>query len=242
MSSATHRGAREDNEDAVGCDIGTGLAVVADGLGGHGSGEVASACAVEALRDFIRLVERTRQPTDAHDPVELMRKGIDVAQRAVAGRAAQSNVDMMTTVVAAWFLHGSVIVAHVGDSRLYRLRAGTLECLTADHTVFQEAGRGAAFHSDEERRVATERFRGMLTRALGMPQDIEADLRREAVQSGDVYLLCTDGLWGAISHEALAVALLRDAPAYDIAEKLVSAARGGDNATAAVVRVMTTGA
>lgn len=201
---------RARNEDAFLIDEAIGLFVVADGMGGHAAGDVASSLAISAFRKGL-----------AGDAVA---DAILAANRAVwqqsRAEAAQSGMGTtLTAMLRERNSDSSLIVGHVGDSRLYRLRNGKLEQLTRDHSV---AGTS------------------MLTRAIGTRPDVEVDVFRTPIAPGDRYLICSDGLTGMVHDEDLRVMLAQDKGLDAICGDLIDAAnlRGGiDNITAIVVSV-----
>jgi PPM family protein phosphatase len=240
VAAITHPGkARPQNEDCVAVDPGAGLAVLADGMGGHNAGEVASRMAVELVT--ARLAEHVARET-LHDKAQA--EALVAASMAIANsrllEAADTQAEYRgmgtTLVVALWHARG-VTCAHVGDSRLYRLRHGELLRLTRDHSIVQEqVDRGAI--TPEQARYAPNR--NVLTRAVGIDREVEADVQTTAFEPGDVYLLCSDGLTDMLTDEEIrdTLAVARDVDAA--AGRLVALAndRGGlDNISAIVVRV-----
>ncbi len=236
----TDRGLRRElNEDSYrGCkDL--GLFLVADGMGGHAAGEIASEMAAEIVE---------REVADAlgdggEPPVRAtLRHAVEHAHRAILARAAEEpeKAGMGTTLTVAllWPADGTLHLAHVGDSRAYRLRAGELVRLTTDHTWVQRQVDSGRLTAGEAR---THPLSNILTRALGVPtDDLEVDLLRGDLAAGDLILLCTDGLTGMVEDEDLRAILDRALPLETIAAQLVEAAklRGGlDNITAVLIRV-----
>jgi len=184
---------RLENEDSFCLAPDIGLYVVADGMGGHAAGEVASRIAVETIREW---VTRSRSG-DGEAPESVtaacLADGIQAANRAVfeAAQARPECSGMGTTVVSVLEAGPRVILAHVGDSRIYRIRAGGIAQLSRDHSVVQEQiDRGLL--SQEE--AATSRYRHLITRALGLQPSVEVDVQEQACQAGDILLLCSDGL------------------------------------------------
>ncbi|MGI9234178.1 MAG: Stp1/IreP family PP2C-type Ser/Thr phosphatase [Woeseiaceae bacterium] len=190
---------REHNEDAIGSVPEIGLMVLADGMGGYNAGEVASGIAVQIVTDLAE-VGATREERDDVDPHSgMMRQSIvlrDAVYRAnkIIYQTAQSQTHcegMGTTIVACMYYDDRVSIAHVGDSRAYRLRDGKLEQVTMDHSLLQElVDRG--FYSEEEAQRSTNR--NYVTRALGVEPVVEVEVHEHDVLPGDVYLLCSDGL------------------------------------------------
>jgi protein phosphatase len=190
---------RDHNEDAIGSDPDIGLMVLADGMGGYNAGEVASGIAVQIVSE-LATEGANRENRDEIDPASgWMRQSIvlrDAVYRAnkIIYQTAQSQTHcegMGTTIVACMFFDNKVSIAHVGDSRAYRLRDGTFEQLTMDHSLLQElVDRG--FYSAEEAQRSTNR--NYVTRALGVEATVDVEVSEFDVLPDDIYLLCSDGL------------------------------------------------
>lgn len=197
---------REHNEDAIGSNAEIGLMVLADGMGGYNAGEVASGIAVQTITE-LAAEGAVREVRNAIDPsTGLMRQTIvlrDAVARAnkIIYQTAQSQTNcegMGTTLVAAMFYDNRVSIAHVGDSRAYRLRNDKFEQLTLDHSLLQElVDRG--FYSEEEAQRSTNR--NYVTRALGVEPTVEVEVQEYEVEKDDVYLLCSDGLPDMVEDE-----------------------------------------
>ena len=190
---------REHNEDAIGSNPDVGLLVLADGMGGYNAGEVASGIAVQIVTDLATEAAEREQLNDIDTHSGLMRQSIilrDAVYRSnkIIYQTAQSQTHcegMGTTIVACMFYDDKVSIAHVGDSRAYRLRGGQLEQMTLDHSLLQElVDRG--FYSHEEAQRSTNR--NYVTRALGVEPTVEVEVHEHDVLPGDIYLLCSDGL------------------------------------------------
>ncbi len=190
---------REHNEDMIGVTPDIGLMVLADGMGGYNAGEVASGIAVQIVTDLASDGANREDPADIDPHSGLMRQSIvlrDAIYRSnkIIYQTAQSQTHcegMGTTIVACMFCDDKVSIAHVGDSRGYRLRDGQLEQITADHSLLQElVDRG--FYSEEEAQRSTNR--NYVTRALGVEPTVEVEVHEHEVLPGDIYLLCSDGL------------------------------------------------
>lgn len=236
----THIGRRPHNEDAYCVLPERGLFVVADGLGGQEGGEVASQCVVDTFAGFSDRLDRDRDGTwpDAVDPAKSREENYlaactALAQRTLRVRRVGKLKEMASTVVALAVGERSAAVAHVGDSRLYRLREGRLESLTRDHSLIEElraAGR--------EPPGNPANLRHLITRALGT-ENAEPTVQRLEPWPGDVFLLCSDGLYEPLGPEALKEQL-RAPSAQAACDALVAAAYeagGRDNITAVVLRV-----
>ena len=192
----THTGmVREHNEDAIGSDSDIGLLVLADGMGGYNAGEVASGIAVQTVTELATEGANREERQDRDPTTGLLRQTIvlrDAIARAnkIIYQTAQSQTHcegMGTTLVAAMFYDDKISIAHVGDSRAYRLRDNKFEQITLDHSLLQElVDRG--FYSQEEAQRSTNR--NYVTRALGVEPTVEVEVNEYDVLPGDVYLLC----------------------------------------------------
>jgi PPM family protein phosphatase len=236
---------RSGNEDTLLVDDELGLFVVADGMGGHSAGEVASRTAVESIENFIR---RSANCDDFSWPCGIepslsyagnrVRTAIYLANRRVF-RTAEEHDDytgMGTTVVCALISHGRVIVGHVGDSRLYRLSGASLRQETRDDT-WANAMLGNAVIVPEA--LASHPMRHVLTNVVGVRDLAEIHVCEHELLDGDVLLLCSDGIHDAVNADELALLLSRHVDLRECAEAIVSAAldRGSrDNLTAVVIR------
>jgi serine/threonine protein phosphatase PrpC len=197
---------REHNEDALGTNLDAGLLVLADGMGGYNAGEVASGIAVKTLLELVSEACE-REERNALDPTtRLMRQSIilrDAIVRAnkVIHQTAKTQPQcegMGTTIAACLFYDNRISLAHVGDSRIYRMRRGRFEQLTMDHSLLQElVDRG--FYSQEEALRSTNK--NYVTRALGVENAVNVEIQEDQAQPGDVYLLCSDGLPDMVEDE-----------------------------------------
>jgi protein phosphatase len=190
---------REHNEDTIALDEDIGLLVLADGMGGYNAGEVASGIAVKTVLNLVRDAV-AREDLAGADPVSgLSRRSIvlrDAIQRAnkIIYQTAKSQPHcegMGTTLVSALFHDDRVTIAHVGDSRLYRLRADQFEQITMDHSLLQELVDRGFYSPEEAQRAANKNY---VTRALGVEPGVEVEILEESVVKGDHYVLCSDGL------------------------------------------------
>lgn len=237
----SHQGhVRKANQDAVSVDAERGVLVLADGMGGHRSGEVASRVAVEAAIAELVLA----QSADVEDDTQsLLRVGhaVEVANKALLDmcQVHPELSGMGTTLVVAIFRAGRIYHAHVGDSRLYRVRYGRMRRMTHDHSLIQRMVDEGVFMNRHAAREAGIRD-NVLTRSLGMQRQAEVDVGDAIIEPGDTYLLCSDGLHGLISDNDIA-RILRD-PEGDLedqAQQLVEAALaagGRDNVSAILAR------
>lgn len=236
---------RSHNEDHVGNDIDRGIALLADGMGGHKGGATASQLAVDTV------VKRIAQGLDAGvgdgdgagftGESVLAREAVEQSNRVIHDTAAQNPQyeGMGTTLVAAVFYEDQLTLAHVGDSRAYRLRDGRLEQLTRDHTLMQELiERG--FYTPEEAHASLNR--NVVTRALGVEPEVQVDLQEEIALPGDLYLLCSDGLNDMVDDETIRLTLAHVGDnLHDGADSLIAQANeqgGHDNVSVVVVKVL----
>jgi PPM family protein phosphatase len=237
---------RENNEDSFLVDTDAGLFMVADGMGGHASGEVASAMAIDAMGDILlgnQDPEETRLDRAAMDDDDAMRERLRYAmnqasQRIRAAAVANPRHSGMGTTLAVLMVAEDVAhLGHVGDSRIYLFRDDRIQRLTRDHTVVQQeidAGR----LTPELARIVPHK--AILTQSVGYHGPVEPDTSTRPVRPGDLFILCSDGLTDPLDDEALA-ALCRQHRADDLAYALTEAALEGgtdDNVTVVVVQVL----
>jgi len=190
---------REHNEDTIGVDPDIGLMVLADGMGGYNAGEVASGIAVKTIMSLVKEAFDSQDLDSVDAETGLARTSIvlrDAIIRAnkIIFQTAKTQPQcegMGTTIVACLFADNKVAIAHVGDSRAYRLRSNHFEQLTLDHSLLQElVDRG--FYSQAEAARATNK--NYVTRALGVESTVDVEIHEYPAQKGDVYVLCSDGL------------------------------------------------
>lgn len=240
--ATTHVGRRANNEDSW-CAIDRyGLYVVADGMGGYEGGEVASRTVVETLSKYFARMTPAGELglADSSGSFALARGRMDLALRITHREICRQKVGelgrMGSTVAALVLQQGRALIAHVGDSRVYRLRGGRLEQMTRDHSLYAElqaAGRMALPPRSECS------FQHVITRALGAPGDSSPDLRVETALAGDLFVLASDGLTDVVSDEAIASWARKEDPSV-LSARLVDAAwQNGaqDNITVVVAHV-----
>ena len=236
---------RKHNEDSFLADQPLGLFVVADGMGGHAAGEVASAIAVQSVRKVVEesrpLIEQfTRSPTaEAREQIaHVMEKAVhracsDIYQTATSDLGKRG---MGTTCVALLTLGKKAVIGHVGDSRVYLFRQGRSHQLTEDHTIINEQLKRGLLTREQAKEAEN---RNVITRAVGIQPSVAVDTLITDLLPGDLYLLCSDGLHGYLSEEELPI-LLGQEPREKLADQLVELAnaRGGkDNITAICISV-----
>lgn len=237
---------RKINEDSLLVDLDLGVFLVADGMGGHNAGEVASQLAVEAIRGFL---SRSRDSDDVTWPYGIDPKlsfnanrlmtAIRLANRRVfkAAESRDEYTGMGTTVVAALIERDRLVFAGVGDSRLYVYSGGTLTQLTKDHswvaTIRAEQGQL------DERALADHPLRHVLTNVIGARDQVDVEVAERRVVAGDTLLLCSDGLHGALDSTRLSEHLGSTEPVEQVAKGLVQSgfdSDGSDNITVIVIR------
>ena len=236
---------RGHNEDFIGVTPQVGVAVLADGMGGHNAGEVASSMAVDLVSRFLkdRLVKYKEAETDpdtgfTYESV-LAREAVTMANNAIfeTSQARPECAGMGTTIVASVFYADRVTAVHVGDSRMYRLRNDILSHVTEDHSLIQEQVRRGLLTADDARNSS---IKNLVTKALGVEPDVEPDIVEDIVQAGDIYMMCSDGLTDVVPDEAIRLTMsqyskdLRKAAANLI--QLANDAGGPDNISVILIR------
>ena len=224
---------RRGNEDRFVVDAQLGLSLVADGMGGHSAGQVASSLAASSV--VASLHERKGGEAT---PAEKLRGAIEDANRAIysAARQRQEYSGMGTTVVALLVEDGRAAIAHVGDSRAYRVRRGRIRQLTDDHSIVGELLRRHEISADDAREHP---HRHVLTRALGVRGHVQPDLAELTLSPGDVFVLCSDGLTNHIEDHEIAKLVEETSDLEGCCGALIDLAnrRGGeDNITVALAR------
>lgn len=228
---------RETNEDAFGIDPQLGLMVVADGLGGHPAGEVASAFVVEALPRQLAM-GRAAGLEDTQGPAQLLSQSLLIVAEQLRdmGCATPEQEGMGATVVAALVSDVTLLVAHLGDSRAYRLRNGHLELLTRDHNLGNALRDEGVVHDGAEDIPEYH----VLRRFVGMDQPLPPDVGAFDLRQRDRYLLCSDGLTNMLDEGEIAEVLRAETPCEQICRQMVSRANeagGYDNITVIVAEV-----
>lgn len=238
---------REHNEDSFTVLSDFGLFIVADGMGGHRAGDVASRLATAAIGEFFAKTATEDATWPFHfdpnltDEENKLLTAIRLANRQIFEHSSKSHDlrGMGTTVVGALYSRkkGRMFIGHVGDSRAYRVRDGKIEQLTRDHSLVNDYLAAMPDMTEEQR---SELPKNVITRALGMQDNVEVDLQSHESLLGDTYLLCSDGLSGMLPDEEI-LSVVTGAPTIqEICRRLVMLANehgGEDNITAVVVRV-----
>ena len=247
FASATDPGrVRSHNEDSIGTDPQIGLAVLADGMGGYNAGEVASGIAVavvsaETRRAFAaRSLHAVDAGTGQTEAERVAREHSAKANTSIfeAARSQPQYSGMGTTLVVALFFDNRVCVAHVGDSRLYRLRGESFEQITRDHSLLQEQIDSGMITREAAK---LSQNKNLVTRALGIDAEVDTEVHVHETRPGDTYLLCSDGLSDMVGDEDMQLTLTSlQANLQLAAEQLVQQANdngGRDNISVILVRV-----
>ena len=218
---------REHNEDAISWDTRLGLALLADGMGGHNAGEVASILAVDSVKTSLAdVVTPEIVASGVVDYKDAVVDAIGFANREINEQSLENPeyAGMGTTLVLVLFLNHKLIYAHVGDSRIYRLRGNELKRLTSDHSLVQEMiDNGYLTH--EEAQESTSR--NLITRALGISEEVEVDIADDDTEIGDIYLLCSDGLTDLVTDQEILNAITQSRDDLEmISSTLVDMANG----------------
>jgi PPM family protein phosphatase len=239
---------RDHNEDHLLVHRGLGLFVVADGMGGNNAGEVASALATTSMKNFFEATaDAAGAPRPTGDPAEL---APDAQRLAASIKKANGDIfeisstmsqhrGMGSTIVAAYLPPQSteIYIANVGDSRCYRIRDGTIKQLTRDHSLVGDA---LAWNPNLTERELALLPKNIISRALGLKDSVDVDIRAEEIRVGDVYLLCSDGLSGMVTDATMLETVTRLARLEDTCKSLVAQANeagGTDNITVLLVRI-----
>lgn len=188
---------RESNQDSFIADQDLSLYIVADGMGGHSGGEIASSLAVEAMKNFIR-----ENRTKAEDPKSLLTLAYRFANQSIQQRAkVEPRLNGMgTTMVAAFVVEDKLFIGNVGDSRAYLFRKGFLWQLTEDHSLMNEQLRAGLI---SEAQIENYQGKNVITRSVGYENEVQVDLLEREVQKGDHILMCSDGLCGLVEDQVI---------------------------------------
>jgi protein phosphatase len=235
---------RELNEDSFLADSNISLYIVADGMGGHAGGNIASKMSVNVIRKRVRAARKagvlfSKDAVENESPaiLKMLEESIKEASAKIFDKSdKQPELAGMGTTVTLMLTHGKrAYVAHVGDSRLYRLRASKFEQLTEDHSLVNEQVKAGFITSEEAQH---SRFRNIITRSVGFESEVTADTLSLVMKPADVFLICSDGLTGMVEddeiQETIKKARLSQAPARLV--DLANRAGGEDNVTVVVMR------
>ena len=238
---------REHNEDSFVVLNEYDLFIVADGMGGHRAGDVASRLATETIAEFFKTTASEDVTWPFHFDTSLSEEenrlltGIRIANRQIFERSTKSREcrGMGTTVVGALFSpkKNRMFIGHVGDSRCYRIRRGELRQMTRDHSLINDYLMAMPDLTEEQK---SELPKNVITRALGMQDQVMVDLQADDPQPGDMYLLCSDGLSGMIADDEILDILMSTGDILEGCRRLIARANehgGEDNITAVLVRI-----
>lgn len=233
---------RERNEDAVASELKTGLMIVADGMGGYKGGAEASEMAILVITsEFAELAQRYQALNQPMPISAMLRQAVTKANNAILAVSQQNadHIGMGATFVAGAFYDNKLISAHMGDSRLYRLRDNDFEQLTEDHSFLQEQ-LNAGLITQEEADVSSEKH--LVTRALGADVAFELEVHEFDVLVDDLYLFCSDGLTDCVDDEEIYEILINSQKDIDLAvNRLITLANkhgGKDNISVVLAQVV----
>ncbi|MES2854798.1 MAG: Stp1/IreP family PP2C-type Ser/Thr phosphatase [Bdellovibrionota bacterium] len=227
---------RETNQDSFLIDESLGLYVVADGMGGHRGGEVASKIAVETLQAIVKS-ELERAGTRKTNPRVLLTKAYEEASHRIYDRSIEPNSNLQgmgTTLVAALVQNGKISVANVGDSRAYLFTRGELWQLTEDHSLINEQIRAGIIAEGDLEKLAP---RNVITRSVGFERDVQVDILERDLEPGELVMMCSDGLSGLVTDAKISEFCKTRKPS-ELVSLLVDEAKkngGDDNVTVMVL-------
>ena len=230
--SATDKGLRRDsNQDSFIANLDLGLFIVADGMGGHSGGEVASSLAVETCREIM-----TEPDAAKRSPREILQKAYEEASHRIYDKAANENpelVGMGTTMVMAYIRKNYLYIANVGDSRCYLYRKPYLWQVTEDHSLINEQVRAGVLSEDTASSLVG---RNVITRSVGYEREVNPDIFEREIIAGETFLLCSDGLSSLVEDEKISE-ILNQTPPKEVAQACVqkALAHGGDDNVTVIV-------
>ncbi|MBQ6496874.1 MAG: Stp1/IreP family PP2C-type Ser/Thr phosphatase [Firmicutes bacterium] len=229
---------RKNNEDACFVIPNKDVYIVADGVGGNNSGELASNTAVEKLANFVKEnnIEECETPEEIF---AFFTEAVDVANESIyrLGLKSLTNRGMATTIVMAYLYDGDAYITNIGDSRAYLYRDGHLKRITKDHTYVNELiDKGVITEGEAEH----HKQKNVITKALGAEKGAEPDFYKVAIEGNDILLLCSDGLYGEVGEKKMASLMKHSNSMNDLTTRLVDEAiraGGRDNITVICVRI-----
>lgn len=228
--SKTHIGnVRTSNQDSILQDINAGLYGVADGMGGHNGGDIASQMAVLMLGRILESTEATE---------ENLRSGFEQVNDLIFQEQKKDALlsGMGTTLTVIWEKKDQLLLGHIGDSRAYRMRGGQIDQLSEDHSMVAEMVKKGLL---TEEQAMVHPYRNVITQAVGTSETLQPDIKTLDVQKGDKYIICSDGLYEYVTKKEMLELLMRY-PAEDAAERMIEKALGGggkDNVTVLIAEV-----
>jgi len=248
VATATDPGmVRSHNEDSIAADAASGFVILADGMGGYNAGEVASGIAAALLGTNLKQVLTSAEPggiePESGEPlaVKILREQIAGANASIyqAAISQPQYAGMGTTLVVGLFYDNRLSVAHIGDSRLYRLRQDEFKQITRDHSLLQEQIDSGMI---SEQMAKLSHNKNLVTRALGIDPEVEPEIHTHEVEAGDIYLLCSDGLSDMVEDGEISLTLSSLQANVQLAsQQLVQMANdngGRDNVSVILVRVL----
>ncbi|MBI5968102.1 MAG: Stp1/IreP family PP2C-type Ser/Thr phosphatase [Deltaproteobacteria bacterium] len=238
---------RKNNEDAFIADPALGIFAVADGMGGHASGEVASRMAIDSLRESIARASQEKKSPLAEDhtailssPANVLINGFRLANHRIykSSQEKKEYKGMGTTLVAIYLANSSSTVAHVGDSRLYRIRGQFIEQVTEDHSLVWEEYKQGLIAKEA---LSSSPHKNIVTRALGLQPTVDIEIKEIDTQPGDCLILCSDGLSDMVKDEEMLGAVNRESGnlnrACDDLIHLANIRGGKDNITLLLIQI-----
>ena len=238
---------RSHNEDSIASIAEKGLVVLADGMGGYNAGEVASGMATTVITTELRQLLEDHAPHEV-DPqsgqkaaLKMLREQVAKANTSIyqASQSQPQYAGMGTTLVVVLFYDNRMMVAHIGDSRLYRMRGDEFGQVTKDHSLLQEQIDAGMLTKEQAKQSANK---NLVTRALGIDPAVEAEIHEYDTQPGDIYLLCSDGLSDMVSDEDIGMALQALSANLNLAaQQLVQMANdngGRDNVSVILIKIL----
>ena len=231
---------RDNNEDSVAFDEGAGAAVLADGMGGYNAGEIASGMATAFIKsELSRWLEEAGPAATLNEVRRAIEICVDNANLAIFN-SANSNASysgMGTTLVVGVFRGNLLLLGHIGDSRCYRVRAGTLVQITKDHSLLQEQIDAGLISLEQ---AATSSIKNLVTRAVGVDDTVQLELNEHLVEVGDLYIMCSDGLSDMVEDASIAKIVNSELTLEQKSAQLIDAANangGRDNISVILVDV-----
>jgi len=227
---------REINQDSILIDKNLSLFIVADGMGGHRGGEVASAMAVEAVQEIVEAQFAAGGPIS---PRDILKKAYREASKRIFLKSTRENPELMgmgTTMVLALAFENKLFFANVGDSRAYLFKDSNLWQITEDHSLVNEQIRAGILDPNNPESIVG---RNVITRSVGFEEGVDVDIVEREITPGELYLICSDGLCGLVSNEKIAE-ICRKNPAPKIVGHCIDAAKragGDDNISVLVIKV-----
>lgn len=226
---------REINQDSILVDQKLNLFIVADGMGGHKGGEVASALAVQTVQEAIG--DCGGQPAEA--PRKLISDAYRVASARIHQKSTLENPELFgmgTTMVSIWAVRNKIFIANVGDSRAYLYRDKNLWQLTEDHSLINEQIKAGVISEEEAPHVLG---RNVITRSIGFEKDVQVDTLERVPEEGEIYLLCSDGLSGLVKDKIISK-IIEETPLDKMVSRFIEEAKkagGDDNVSVVLLRV-----